>query len=376
MRVVANVPRAHFTGGVELSVFYTLRGLSERGHEVHLLYGEGGDLVARYKDFCKSVTHIEPWDFFFPAGRLAGLREHARVLPAAAKAARRRPDVYYMNRSFAAVWALDAAMVAPAPVVCHWRGPMTPPARYLPRLAKRVSRFLANSDFTRQGWLKVGIDPAKTAVVYPGIDPDKHPFGGQPEREAARQLLGVDQDAFVTVYVGRLDPEKGVEVLFDAWGRLGAGPGEAELLVVGEVVTTAEREAVLARLQAMAPKGSVRFLGTPPDTVPALHAADVAVVPSVYEEPFGRTVIEGLATGRPVIASRTGGIPEILAGPLDRFLFEKGDAQALADQLRAAMGWQQREPELAPLCRARVTDNFTLKRMVDGVETNLVRAVG
>ena len=188
MRVVANVPRAHFTGGVELSVFYTLRGLSERGHEVHLLYGEGGDLVARYKDFCKSVTHIEPWDFFFPAGRLAGLREHARVLPAAAKAARRRPDVYYMNRSFAAVWALDAAMVAPAPVVCHWRGPMTPPARYLPRLANRVSRFLANSDFTRQGWLKVGIDPAKTAVVYPGIDPDKHPFGGQPEREAARRI--------------------------------------------------------------------------------------------------------------------------------------------------------------------------------------------
>jgi glycosyltransferase involved in cell wall biosynthesis len=101
----------------------------------------------------------------------------------------------------------------------------------------------------------------------------------------------------------------------------------------------------------------------------------VAVVPSVYEEPFGRTVIEGLATGRPVIASRTGGIPEILAGPLDRFLFEKGDAQALADQLRAAMGWQQREPELAPLCRARVTDNFTLKRMVDGVETNLVGAI-
>ena len=120
--------------------------------------------------------------------------------------------------------------MAPAPVVCHLAGPMTPPARYLPRLAKRVSRFLANSDFTRQGWLKVGIDPAKTAVVYPGIDPDRHPLGGQPEREAARQLLGVDQDAFVTVYVGRLDPEKGVEVLFDAWGRLGAGPARPSCL--------------------------------------------------------------------------------------------------------------------------------------------------
>ena len=102
--------------------------------------------------------------------------------------------------------------------------------------------------------------------------------------------------------------------------------------------------------------------------VTPLHAADVVVVPSVWLEPFGRTVIEALSTGRPVVASRVGGIPEIMTGPLDRFLFDRDDDEALAGQLRSLMHWQERQPELAGQCRSRVLESFTLERTVDGVE--------
>lgn len=95
----------------------------------------------------------------------------------------------------------------------------------------------------------------------------------------------------------------------------------------------------------------------------------MVVVPSTWQEPFGRTVIEALSTGRPVVASRVGGIPEILTGPLERFLFDPRDEAGLVEQLLAVRGWQDDEPGLAQLCRSRVLDRFTLTQTVDGIES-------
>jgi glycosyltransferase involved in cell wall biosynthesis len=114
---------------------------------------------------------------------------------------------------------------------------------------------------------------------------------------------------------------------------------------------------------------SVQFLAGRRDVVTPLHAADVVVVPSVWQEAFGRTVIEALSTGRPVVASRVGGIPEIITGPLEPMLFERGDVAELAERLRGLRGWQDREPGLADLCRSRILDAFTLDRTVDGIES-------
>ncbi len=114
--------------------------------------------------------------------------------------------------------------------------------------------------------------------------------------------------------------------------------------------------------------GDVRFIPLRRDVVPPLHAADVVVVPSVWDEPFGRTIIEGLATGRPVVASRVGGIGEILTGPLERFLFDRGDAEGLASRIRAVASWRVDEPSLGRACTDRVTGSFTLSRMADGIE--------
>jgi glycosyltransferase involved in cell wall biosynthesis len=242
-------------------------------------------------------------------------------------------------------------------------------------LSAKVSRFTANSRFTQDAWLNAGIDPAKVDLVYLGIDPAEYPQGGATERCAARERLGIPQDAFVATFVGRLDASKGVPVLLDAWHRLGLASSEAQLLLVGAPVLHGDPEAYLDELTASAPPGSVRFLGTRRDVVTPLHAADVAVVPSVVHESFGRSVIEALATGRPVLASRVGAIPEILTGPLQRFLFECGDAAALAKQLSGLVGWQGREPGLADLCASRVHAAFTLTGMVDGTESAIERAV-
>jgi glycosyltransferase involved in cell wall biosynthesis len=102
----------------------------------------------------------------------------------------------------------------------------------------------------------------------------------------------------------------------------------------------------------------------------------VVVVPSLWAEPFGRVIVEAFATGRPVLASRIGGIPEILTGEFERFLVEPGDAALLASGLESLVGWQQREPGLADRCRTHVQDHFSLDRAVDGVERSLLVAAG
>jgi glycosyltransferase involved in cell wall biosynthesis len=241
-------------------------------------------------------------------------------------------------------------------------------------LSAKVSRFVANSAFTRDVWLAAGIDPDKVDVVHAGLDAAEYPEGGAAQRESARVELGIPDDVFVAVFVGRLDAEKGVEVLLEAWRRLAVTPAEALLLLVGSPVLHSDGQAYLDQLKALAPAGTVRFLGARRDVVTPLHAADVAVVPSTWDEPFGRTVIEAMATGRPVVASRVGGIPEMLSGPFARLLFERGDSAGLATLLSGLRGWQQHDPDLGARCAAHVRDHFSVGHMVDGMEAAIGRA--
>src|SRR5208283_3415617 len=114
----------------------------------------------------------------------------------------------------------------------------------------------------------------------------------------ARRELGLPDAPLLVLYFGRIDPTKGVDVLTRALGRLDTAARPVELLVVGSAFDDAWASDTLAASPVPAHRLPMRT-----DVVTPLHAADVVVVPSVCEEAFGRTVIEALATGRPVIAS-------------------------------------------------------------------------
>ena len=107
-----------------------------------------------------------------------------------------------------------------------------------------------------------------------------------------------------------------------------------------------------------------------------LHAADVVVVPSLWDEPCARVIIETLATGRPAFVSRTGGAPSCSTGQFERFLVDPGDAGMLASALAGLVDWRDREPALAALCRDHVRDHFSLDHLVEGVERSLSAAAG
>ena len=354
MRLVTNVDSVNAMGGVELNVFQVSRELTRRGHRVDLLFRQPGSLEAEYRKFCHSVTKVPEVDYWYPIGRRGRAKQAALVVPATAAAIRGRPDILYGNRIMSTGWAIPAGKVTGAPVICHEHGHSDHlDRRRIDFLGRHVDRFIMVSHFVADLWLASGLDPDKIAVVYNGVDPAEYPYGGADERAVARDALGLADDHYVVCYFGRLDREKGIDVLLRAWRTLGLGPAEARLLVVGSPTVDHDAKRYEAELRALA-TDSVQFITGRRDVVTPLHASDVVVVPSIWQEPFGRTVIEALSTGRPVVASRVGGIPEILTGPLERFLFDRQDEGGLVEQLRALRGWQDAEPGLAQLCRSRI----------------------
>jgi glycosyltransferase involved in cell wall biosynthesis len=368
MKIVTAVDRTAPTGGIEIQSLQVARELARRGNRLDLLYVEPGPFVADYRRFCRSVTKVPRVDYWFAAGRRTRLRDGVELVPAVAAAARRRPDVLYGNRVFSTGWSVPAGRLVRAPVVCHLHGHSDLSPRRIDYLNRYVDRFVVISRFIADKWLASGLDPAKVGVVHNGIDPAAYPEGGPAERASARRELGLDDEVFVAACVGRIDREKGIDVALEAWRRLGLAPEFARLLVVGSPTVVDDADAYRAELAELAGPG-VTFLPGRADVVGPLHAADVVLVPSVWDEPFGRAVIEGLSTGRPVLASRVGGIPEVLEGPMARFLFERGDAESLAAHVSDLRGWREREPELADTCRSWVQRHFTLSAMVDGVES-------
>ena len=358
MRILMYTESLKRQGGTEISAVQIAKSLSERGHTLDVLYETDGELRSEYDRFCRSVTNR-----WMTVDRLSA-RDAVRLIPAIWAGARCRPDVIYVHRFRDVICARLTRVLARAPVVCHLRDTFHDGTTR--RLRNWADRFVAVSRATRKSWVDDGLDGARVDVVHTGIDPARYPAGGELQRLEARKVLGIPSHMFVALYYGRLDPDKGIDLLLDAWRRLGMSADEGRLVLQGHPVRARDPSGYLRDLQERAPAGCC-WLPMGDDVLTVLHAADVVVLPSVTEG-LSRTVLEGMASGRPVVASRVGGVPEILTGSFGRFLFDSGDVAALAGRLESVAGWQQREPQLADACSEHVRTHFSLETMAERIE--------
>jgi glycosyltransferase involved in cell wall biosynthesis len=366
MRIMVNAEALAPVGGVELSSLQVGRELARRGEEFDLLYRFGGELEQQWRDFADTV---QPVPNFLVRAR-SPVRDVWTMWPAVKAAGRLHPDVLWLNRAEHLIWGLAAARAARTPLVCHLRThPHIPMVR---RLARGVSRFIAVSSYIKELWVQAGIDPNQIDVVLNGVDSGDYPVGGRAELAEARQRLGMEEQ-YVVLYYGRLHPEKGLDVLLEAWQKLNLE--DAVLLLAGDPYPGTEGTKYAERLRATAPPG-VRLIGMQRDVVSMLHAADTVVLPAQWQEPFGRVVAEGLASGRPVVASRVGGIPEQLTGELAQMLFDPQDVDGLAERLAGLRHWRREDPGLGARCAAHAQSQLSLSSTADGVQRVLASAAG
>lgn len=184
-------------------------------------------------------------------------------------------------------------------------------------LARVVDGVIAANPEERQAIIEqLGTPPDRVWTVPPGVDADHfRPL----DRLGARARLGIPPDRPTALFVGRIDPVKGIDVLLQAWKRVSEQLADRRplLMFLGGTLVGDERSPrydadlarVVAEAQALGLGESVRFLGSRPrEELPFYYnAADVCLIPSHYES-FGLVAVEAMACGTPVVASQVGGL--------------------------------------------------------------------
>ena len=173
------------------------------------------------------------------------------------------------------------------------------------------------------------IDPAKVSVIPPGVDLSRfHPMS----QSQSREFLGYGEEKNI-LFVGRLEPLKGLDVLFRAVAAL-ENLSNITLNIVGGDENSQEKTRLQALASRMKLTQNVRFVGSVSQDELPLHynAADVCVLPSHYES-FGLAALEAAACGRPVVASAVGGLPTIVRNGSTGFLVEPKHSDIMAERL-------------------------------------------
>ncbi len=364
MRILTDAAQLDVAGGIEWNTLQLARALGERGHQVTALYGRDGPLRERYER--AGITLVGPVDFAFESR--VPLHSLVRFARAGALARHYAPDVLWLNRVEHVQWATVVSTRTRTRVVCQLHH--MPRAEGESRLLGSVAHYVAVSRFVRDAWVGAGVSDEAISVNYNAVAREDYPFGGLDERRAARERLGLLAQQPTVLCYGRVSEDKGIGILLDAWADVARASG-AQLLLVGEP-SPWDVAALAARLAKLDP-ASVRYVGATEDVVDYLHASDVVVVPSLAPEAFGRVALEALASGRPVVATRSGALGEILSGAMSRFLVEAGDAAELARRVTSLLEWRTREPSLGEACHAWAEATFPFETMVRTFESVLAR---
>lgn len=289
------------------------------------------------------------------------------VVIALAKLMRSRGvDIVHCHRHKATVVGTLAAAFAGGPrVISHVHGLAR--TRSLQRrftnwmVFKGVRRIIAVSDTVKQDILgsNWGVDPSKVVTVRNGINL-RHVDRRALSKGAARLRLGLTENDFVFGTVGRLATTKGQVYLLTAFSEIRERLRSARLVLIGDgpLRSSLERKA-----DDLGISPYVSFLGYRPDVLELLGGIDVFVLPSLAEG-LPLALLEAMGVRRPVIASRVGGIPEILGDSDYGILVAPRDP----GQLSAAMSVlglcdEERRRERGAAARKRVEDMFTVERM-------------
>lgn len=349
-------PERGFSGG-ETQVLALAHHLEAAGHAVAVAGLAEGGLARRLAGSRIELLPIRVRFGHDPRG--------GRALRAAIRAF--RPDVVHHHTSR----ALSLAPYLPRDVVQV----VTRRMDYAPRgagayvrwLYGRMDAVIAISRAARAALVVRGLDGERIAVVPSGVAVESFT---DLDREAARAALGIDAGRPLVAIVASLHVRKGHAVLLDALADVRRDVPGLLCLAAG---TGPEGDALHDRASRLGLAGLVRWLGQVADVRPLLAAADVVAMPSLAEG-LGVAAIEAMAAGRVVVASRAGGLPELITDGEQGLLVPPGDAGALATALRRVLDDAALRAQLGAAGRERA-QAFSTAAMARGTEAVYERAL-
>ena len=353
-------------GGAERSLLDTVDALAARGFAVDVL-----NLVDRPGALARAQLERGIAVHVVRVGRFRDPRGIARVIGWFLRQGRRF-DLALANDTRGVLYTAAGTAPARVPYLWHVRDLMGSGSR-LERLALRLrpAAWIANSHAVAASLVRHGGDSARVIVVHNGVDVGR--FQPASANGTLRRELGLDESAVLVGTIGRLVPWKSVETLLEAAAHLRTTLPAAACLVVGDVVTDpvnrpaalAYRESLLSLRDRLGLGDRVHFLGERADVPRILAALDV-LVHTAIDEPFGRVLIEAMAAGKPVVATRGGGVAEIVEDGVTGYLVPPRDAASVADRVVRLADDGQRD-EMGRAGRERALTHFSLDAYGDAL---------
>jgi len=365
LRILAVIASSEF-GGAERVLASLLEGYDRDRFEVWVACHGDGPMIEEYRRHASGVWAFDLVNIFKPAtvAALARLTErlHCQII-------------------HTHLWTADllggmAAVLARVPIRVatvhgeyfrtveeeglHWarKIALSKTFRLTYRLFDRVigvSRSVAADLLERPG-LRVG--PGKVTVIRNGLDLSRIPVSGS---RVDRRDLGLSATAPVLIAVANFSPYKGHRWLLEAMPRVLRRFPEAMLLLVGDGSTL---PAIRRQVQERQLEGNVRMTGFRRDAIELMALSDVVVLPSVSSEGPSTVVLEALALGKAVVATRVGGIPEVVEDGETGLLVPPRDPRALADAICTLLADRSRAQLLGEKGRRAVWDRFCDATMV------------
>jgi len=374
LRVIARLNM----GGPALHVAYLTEGLRKRGYDTTLVAGS----LARGEDsmaFVADARGVEIVRIDELGREISPLRDLMATIRLAKLIRKERPQILHTHTAKAGTVGRVAARLAGSrrpPIVVHTfhghvlRGYFGPVRTLFFRLLERwlaagTTALIAVSPQVRDDLVALGVARRERFVVIRlGIELDERVAPKQNGRADSRRYLGIPGDRFAVGWIGRMTAVKRTDDVLVAFKSLRDGGVDAVLCMVGDGPDRLQLE------QRAHDLGVVRdtvFLGYQEDVAPFYAAFDALVLPS-GNEGTPVTVIEALAAERPVVATRVGGVPDVVRDGEDGFLVEAGATDDLADRL----GRLARDPALRARMgkkgRERVVPRYAVERLVDDVD--------
>ncbi|MBW3599406.1 MAG: glycosyltransferase [Planctomycetes bacterium] len=202
---------------------------------------------------------------------------------------------------------------------------------------RRINLYVAVSRFAREKFIAAGM-PAEKIVAKPNfVHPDDGPGDG---------------GGGYVAFVGRLSPEKGIGVLLEAWSKI---TSPLRLKIVGDGPRRSEVENAARRNPRIEALGRRPL----PEVLDIVGGARLLVMPSIWYETFGRTVVEGFAKGTPALVSRLGAMRELVEEGRTGMCFEPGNAADLAAKVMELDSDEDRLQQMRRECRSQFESKYT-----------------
>ncbi len=365
MKKVLQVVTLSEWGGAQ-HIVYLLAKYLRSEYEITVACAPGGILVERLRALGICVVEIpELCRLLHPVKDLGALWKLYRLIKA------KRFDIVHTHSTKAGLLGRLAASFAKVPVILFtahgwafsegrpwlWRW-LLAQAERLPALLS--TKIICVSEYDRQLALRFGVVSHEKLVVIPnGLEPE--PFCTPTDKRVLWGRLGASNVAGIVTMVGRLAPPKDFETLIVAWEGLKA-PGW-QLWIVGEGPRRSRLEKIV---HAQDLGEQIAFLGERHDVPEILKASDIFVLASLWEG-MPLTIIEAMLAGLPVIATRVGGVPELVEEGVTGLLVSPEDALALRSALKHLLSSAETRQRMGEAGRRRALEHFTVEQMISRV---------